>query len=815
MRSRQILHPGPQEAPSVNMGRNVQSNPRSVYPEATGVNPWYGVHSLLVVALLTGCSLLMSADARRGDQHVEEGNWEEAVLAYQQAIKLDPFDLPLQSKLALARERAAAMHEERGRALLKEHQLDQALEAFKRALSLEPSRAEHHAAFAEALRLKEARDHVREAEQLHNLGRLDEAIDAYTRATELDPSLSRALEGIAALTEQQQASKREGGFAQPITLRFQKAGIKEVLEGLAKAAGFNVVFDKDVRNDPISVAFQETPFDQAWNLILSSNSLFSRRVGPDTVLVSPNTKQKQEQYQDLMIRTFYLSNVKAKDMLTLLRSMLDSKRMYANEDINAVVIRDQPEKLQLAERIILANDRQSSEVLFEVEVLEVDLTKNMTYGVNVPKQAGLGLIPPGFTGVLAADPQQFTYRQLTSLGPDSYLFRLPTTVLLDFFKQVNDTKTLASPKVRVVNNKKAEINIGNKQPILLSTTNVLPGQAATGAVPTTSTVTSIEFRDTGVKLTVEPSIHLGSELSLKMKIDIVSLGPQITLQASPLIQQFTFGNRSAETALNIKDGETIVLGGLIQETDQKTRQTVPFLGDLPLIGWLFSTFTTQKQTTEIILTITPHIVQTMTPPSPGMQTFWSGTESLYATSPLFSSTSQKSVGTGGNGPQSKLQPPPGAREGLAGSLGVPSSSRAGAGHGTVLTFKPSELATGIGQEFQIGLVAQSLEGLTEGVVTVEYDPQVLEFRRVVEGELLKRRGGRSSVTASLNPGTGSVQLTMRRQGEPASGNGGLVMLTFAGKAPGVSPLAIQMPEGLDHGKYGQPSIEGPGIVRVR
>src|SRR5437867_12391860 len=162
----------------------------------------------------------------------------------------------------------------------------------------------------------------------------------------------------------------------------------------------------------------------------------------------------------------------------------------------------------------------------------------MTYGVNVPKQAGLGLVPPGFTGTLAADPQQFTYRQLTSLGPDSYLFRLPTSVLLDFFKQVNDTKTLASPKVRVVNNKKAEINIGNKQPILLSTTNVLPGQAATGAVPTTSTVTSIEFKDTGIKLTVEPTIHLVDELTLKLKIEVTRLGDLVTLQSNPLIQQF-------------------------------------------------------------------------------------------------------------------------------------------------------------------------------------------------------------------------------------------------------------------------------------
>ena len=250
------------------------------------------------------------------------------------------------------------------------------------------------------------------------------------------------------------------------------------------------------------------------------------------MIVSPNTKQKQEQYQDLMIRTFYLSNAKAKDMLVLLKSMLDSKRMHANEQLNTIVIRDQPEKLEMAEKIILANDRLDSEVLFDVEVLEVDRTTDQTYGLTYPKSVAAAMVPPGFTGTIAGElAQTFTLRQLTSLGQDSYIFKLPTNVQLDFFKQITDAKTLAAPKVRVVNNKKAEINIGNKQPILLSTTNVLPGQAATGAVPTTSTVTSIEFRDTGVKLTVEPSIHLGNELSLKMKIEVIRLGEQVMLQA--------------------------------------------------------------------------------------------------------------------------------------------------------------------------------------------------------------------------------------------------------------------------------------------
>ena len=222
---------------------------------------------------------------------------------------------------------------------------------------------------------------------------------------------------------------------------------------------------------------------------------------------------------------------------------------------------------------------------------------------------------------------------------------------LDFFKQVTDAKTLAAPKVRVVNNKKAEINIGDKQPILLSTTNVLPGQAATGAVPTTSTVTSIEFRDTGVKLTVEPSIHLGNELSLKMKIEVVRLGDQVTLQATPPITQFKFGNRSAETMLNVRDGETIVLGGLIQEEDRKTRTTIPWIGDLPFIGNLLSSFKTHRVTTEVILTITPHIIQGMPPPGLRTQVFWSGTDSVYATTPLFAPKVKKisMMGTGVSG----------------------------------------------------------------------------------------------------------------------------------------------------------------------
>ncbi|TKB95634.1 MAG: hypothetical protein E8D41_00295 [Nitrospira sp.] len=336
-----------------------------------GMRAWFAIGSMV---LFCGCAYLGSSDIKLGDRQLAAGNWAEASLAYKHALKEDPFNPALQNKYTMAREREAAAYEERGRAYLKEHKPDLATEQFKRALTIEPSSLDHQSGLLEALRLNDARSQNREADRLAQLGRTDEALEAYARAAALDPSFKAPLDGISKLTEEQQALNRDDRRKQPVTLRFRNAGLKEVLEGIGKAQGINLIFDKDVRNDPVTISIQDTPFEEAFNLILTSNSLFAQTVSPGVMIVSPNTKQKQEQYQDLMIRTFYLSNAKAKDMVVLLKSMLDSKRMHANEQLNTIVIRDQPEKLEMAEKIILANDRMDSEVLFDVEVLEVDRT---------------------------------------------------------------------------------------------------------------------------------------------------------------------------------------------------------------------------------------------------------------------------------------------------------------------------------------------------------------------------------------------------------------------------------------------------------
>jgi general secretion pathway protein D len=464
----------------------------------------------------------------------------------------------------------------------------------------------------------------------------------------------------------------------------------------------------------------------------------------------------------------------------------------------------------MAEKIILANDRIDSEVLFEVEVLEVDRTVDQTYGLTYPKQVAAAMVPPGFAGTIAGDiAQQFSLQQLTGLGAGNYLLKLPTNVQLDFFKQITDAKTLASPKVRVVNNKKAEINIGDKQPILLSTTNVLPGQAATGAVPTTSTVTSIEFRDTGVKLTVEPAIHLGNELSLKMKIEVIRLGEPVVLQANPPITQFKFGNRSAETMLNVRDGETIVLGGLLQEEDRRTRVTIPWIGDLPFIGNLISSFKTQRVTTEVILTLTPHIVQAMTAPSVSRQAFWSGTDSTYSNSTMFTPHPKPAHKVRGTN-VSSAQPAASATRGAAAKAPSASLSRLMT-VGPVASVTPNDSVVEVGKEVKIAIGDERLRAEKDGVFHLQYDPNVLDLKALTDAEVIQMDPADRSPSGFAE----AIVVFRVRPSAPHGTTGGRkVTARFMAKAPGVSPIRVALMDANgDTAADGPP--EGKGIVRVR
>ena len=285
-----------------------------------------------------------------------------------------------------------------------------------------------------------------------------------------------------------------------------------------------------------------------------------------------------------------------------------------------------------------------------------------------------------------------------------------------------------------------------------------------------------------------------------MKFEVIRIGDQVTLQASPPIQQFRFGNRSAETTLNMRDGETIVLGGLIQEEDRRTRVTMPWIGDLPVIGNWLSSFKTERVTTEVILTITPRIMQSPLAPGSTNQAFWSGTETSYATSPLFSSAPKKTLAhlSGSQAERGTLS------SSAVRSKNDPvsaSSLMKAAVAGPVLSIQPSDAAIQIGKEVKLTIVDERLRASADGLFHLEYDPLLLRFSRLLDAELVEASGGEA----------GKLSFRLSR---PDSRAPRTVTVIFGAAAVGVSPVRVELVE-ADRESAAQTTEIGTGVVRVR
>ena len=572
-----------------------------------------------LAAVSVGCA---SKQVRVADQFARDGNWDTAVLLYQEESVKRPDDTSLKAKLESAKAEAAKQHYSRGQALLSQRATGPAVEAFKHAVTLDPASDAYRVALAKGLKSKEAEERYAAGTQLLKAEKYADGIGELEKALALDPTFTAAKTALNDAAERRKLLEKSDELTltstQPITLRFQNAKLKEVFDLLSKTSGVNFLFDRDIRDESITIFVKNASFRDALNLVLTTNNLFMKRVGEDTLLILPKTKQKIDQYQDLLIRTFYLSNTKAKDMVNLLRTMLETRRVFVNEELNTIVMRDTPEKIRLAEKIIEANDRQVAEVMFEVEVLEIARTNTLKYGWNFFRgdQAGASA-----AASIDTNPP-LTLGTLQDLASGDVLITLPS-VLISFIKLDSNAKTLANPRIRVVDNKAAKINIGDKVPIQLSTTTSAPATAATTGVPTTTT--STEFKDVGIKLDIKPSIRLNNDVTMEIKLDVTSLG-----DLDPQAKQFRFGTRTTETTINVRDGETVVLGGLIRDEDRVSLNKIPGLGDLPVLGKLFSSTEKQKVKSDVVLTITPRVIRGLAAPEGGVQSFWSGTEESFA-----------------------------------------------------------------------------------------------------------------------------------------------------------------------------------------
>ncbi|MDP8568193.1 secretin and TonB N-terminal domain-containing protein [Methylophilus aquaticus] len=403
----------------------------------------------------------------------------------------------------------------------------------------------------------------------------------------------------------------KSNMSKPVSLELRDANLKVVFEALSRATGINFVLDKDIKPESkASVFVKKMPVEDAIDMVLASNGMQKKVLSPNSVLVYPATQQKNKDYQDLLIRNFYFSNTTAKQCADMLRTILKIKDIYVDERLNMLVIRDRPEVLILAEKMIRAQDLADPEVMLEIEVLEITRNKLQQLGITYPTSLTVLNSP------LTLETIQAIKSSTIGVSPAPGV---------QFKTTDSDLNLLSNPRIRVKNNEKAKVVVGNKVPVITTNTTANVG-----------TSESVSYIDVGLKLDVEPKIMLDDFISIKVSLEVSSLGEAITLSNNSKV--YNIGTRNASTVLRLKHGETQILAGLIQDSERKNANKVPGLGEIPLLGRLFSNNSDEKNKTEIVLAITPKIISNVSLPEASFSEYWSGTDSVISDKPMLNNT---------------------------------------------------------------------------------------------------------------------------------------------------------------------------------
>ena len=568
------------------------------------ITPWpvWPAAALRRAALVGAASLLLigcvAQDAfRRGEEQLAAKQWEGAIESFSVARNAEPTNA--QYRAALARSTDDALNTLLPQAAaLRDKQPAQAVAIYQRVLAIAPG---NERALAGLQAIETAQRHQRlfdDAGRAASTGREQEARAKYKKLLDEVPGHAAARQALQAMDEKNaRAGSRaalDPALRKPVSLEFRDASLKMVFDALSGSTGINFVFDRDLKQDTrITVFLRNLPFDEALDQITSSNGLARRVVNSNTLLIYPARPDKAKEYQDLAVHNFFIANADVKQLSAMLKAVLKVKDIFTDEKRNVIVVRDTPEIVAMAEKMIAAHDQPEPEVMLEVEILEFNHSRNDLLGVKFPAQVGFGIANPITLSALRA----VNSTNVNVTGLDSAL-------TLNLQRQLGDVHTLANPRIRVRNHEKAKFHIGDKVPVITSTT--YPGST------TNATTSSVSYLDVGIKLEFEPSIQLDDDVVIKTVLEVSNITNTVVNQGTTAYQ---VGTRNATTTLTLRDGETQVLAGLLSTDESDTTDRLPGLGDIPVLGNLFSNRASKGGRKEILLSITPRIVRNLTRPT--------------------------------------------------------------------------------------------------------------------------------------------------------------------------------------------------------
>jgi general secretion pathway protein D len=523
-------------------------------------------------ALTALASCAASTTVRRAHDAERVRDYDAAVVEYTKAVRLRPNDAHLKRQLEAARLHAAEFHFQRGRRQAAVGKFDEALVEYQIAWELNPTNGELEQELR-ATRVK-LRNKVTVREGKTELQSLVE------RARDLPPPGLDLPQGIRIPDDFRSSADTSS---------------RMLFTALARFAGINIIFDSAFRDATVTVDLHRLPFDEALNALATSTHNFYRVTAQRTITIIPDTPAKRREYEEEIVRTFYLSNADLKETLDVLRVVVDLRRLAPITATNAITIKDTPERIAAAARVISAIDKARPEVIIDTELLEVDRNKLLEYGLQLASSAGTS-VSPGIDGRAAIDETDLTLRTIRSLtSSDVFLSGVPA-LYYRLLKSDTATRTLANPRIRTSEGIAASAKFGDRVPVPVTTFAPI----AAGGVQT-QPITSFTYENIGVNIDITPRTHHDDDVTLALRVEVSSVS------GTGFGNLPTFGNRQISTQIRLRDGETNMLAGLIRDDERRILEGVPGLSDLPVVGRMFARNRTERQETDIVLMLTPHI----------------------------------------------------------------------------------------------------------------------------------------------------------------------------------------------------------------
>ena len=761
---------------------------------------------LLAVCLLLGLGPGCANAYRQGRMEAEKGNWDVAVARLTKALEGDPTNIRYKLALENARMGASRFHYAEAKKHLAANDLDGAAEDLEIASRYDPA----NRSASDDLLIVRDRIRKREEERQHR--------------AEFENMKARAQQQRPALPVLSPRSPV------PVVIKYTDASLEKILESLGKLAGVNILFDEGFKDHKYTVNLTGVTFQEALDQITFVNRLFYKVLDQNTLIIVPEGRTKRVAYDELMLQTFYLQNAEADETSNLIKSLAGITKSFPNKNLGAVSVVGTPDQLAWAQRIIEANDKARGEVMIEVQILNVSRTKIKQYGLALSNYSvGADFLPSGNAGESAGGLTRVRAHLLSSINLADFVVSVPTSIFSKFLQSESTTRILAAPKLRAAEGKKTTLKIGQEVPIPVTTFSTVNTGGSTFAP-----ATSFQYRTVGVTLDVTPRVSASGDITLELTAEFSLLGDSTQVGNSGSLP--TFLTRNVNGTIRLRDGETSLVGGLLQQNETDSLSGIFGLQSIPVLNKVFTNRERKSDETEILISLTPHIVRGPKLTETDMIPLGVGTQevprvegarpSLFGPEPPPPSPKPAATpappAAPGAAPSaapptappaaSSTAPPPAtapAPEEAAASA-APAAALPDARPVTAL-FSPPEAALKVGETGTLGLVAVGARDLLSVEVVLTYDPALVEVADIGAGSLLTLDG--QPAAAEKSPESGRVRAKFTRP-TGTTGSGAVAVIMLKGLKAGSGALALESMVLVRTGGTERPAPPAPARVVV-